>query len=156
MDPQSPRFTEYKGIRFFPVDFAYRFVLPLTPNPKPDDATIVSTRGNRRHALRVGWFDFTVDGKPCRLEAHRLLEPGVGEKSLIVLFRDLTTGQESYAVGRYVDPVPLENGLWELDFNKAYNPACAYTDHFNCPLPPKANTLAVAIRAGEMDSHYKH
>jgi hypothetical protein len=153
-DPKSPRFKDYKGLKYFPPDLAYRYELPLTPNPKPETVVIMSTRGNQRNATRVGWFDFVVGETPCRLEAVRLLEPGVGENDLGIFFRDATTGKESYPLGRYVDVKKLPNGNFLLDFNFTYNPACAFSDHYNCPLPPKANTLAVAIRAGEMDSHY--
>lgn len=153
-DPQSPRFKLYKGIKYFPPDLSYRFELALTPNPKPETVIIMSTRGNQRRADRVGWFDFSVGTTPVRLEAVRLLEPGVGENDLGIFFRDGTTGKESYELGRYVDVKKLPNGKFLLDFNFAYNPACAYSDHYNCPIPPKANVLPVAIRAGEMDSHY--
>ena len=153
-DPKSPRFSSYKGLEYFPPDLAYRFVLPLTPNPAPDTTIILSTRGNQRGAVRVGWFDFLVDGMPCRLEAVRLLEPGVGENDISIFFRDLTTGKDTYEVGRYVNPEPLPDGRYVIDFNFAYNPACAFSEHYNCPIPPPANALAVAIRAGEMDSHY--
>jgi len=153
-DPQSPRFKDYKGLRFFAPDLHYRYALGLRPNPRPDTVIILSTRGNRRRALRVGWFDFRVGKTPCRLEATRLLEPGVGENDVSVFFRDATTGKECYPVGRYVDPVRLTGGRYLLDFNLAYNPACAFSDHYNCPIPPRENRLKVAIRAGEMDSHY--
>lgn len=155
-DPQSPRYKLYKGIRYFPPDLSYHIVAALTPNPKPDTTIILSTRGNRRRAVRMGWFDFTVNGAPCRLEATRLLEPGVGENDLGLFFTDATTGKESYGVGRYLDPVPRPDGLYVLDFNLCYNPACAYSEHYNCPIPPRENHLAVAIRAGEMDGHYMH
>jgi uncharacterized protein (DUF1684 family) len=153
-DPESPRYKEYKGLQYFPPDLSYRFELALTPNPKPETVVIMSTRGNQRHAQHLGWFDFVVGGVPCRLEAMRLLEPGVGENDLGIFFRDATTGKESYALGRYVDVKKLPDGRFLLDFNFAYNPACAFSDYYNCPIPPKGNTLAVAIRAGEMDSHY--
>jgi uncharacterized protein (DUF1684 family) len=138
-DPQSPRFKLYKGLR---------------PNPKPESVVIMSTVGNQRRAQQVGWFDFLVGKTAYRLEAVRLLEPGVGENDISVLFRDATSEHDTYALGRYVDPKKLPNGNYVLDFNEAYNPACAFSDHYNCPIPRKANTLAVAIRAGEMDSHY--
>lgn len=153
-DPQSPRFTLYKGLKYFPPDLSYRYELALTPNPKPETTVIMSTRGNQRRADRVGWFDFVVGTTPVRLEALRLLEPGVGENDLGIFFRDATTGKESYELGRYVDVKKLANGKFLLDFNFTYNPACAYSDHYNCPIPPKANVLPVAIRAGEMDAHY--
>jgi uncharacterized protein (DUF1684 family) len=153
-DPKSPRYPLYKGLKYFPPDLSYRYELPLTPNPKPETTMILSTRGNQRRATRVGWFDFMVGDKPARLEAVRLLEPGVGENDLGIFFRDATTGKESYELGRYVDVKKLPSGLYLLDFNFAYNPACAYSDHYNCPIPPKNNVLRMAIRAGEMDSHY--
>jgi uncharacterized protein len=153
-DPKSPRFKEYKGLKYFPPDLAYRYELSLTPNPKPETILILSTRGNQRRATRVGWFEFMVGETPYRLEAVRLLEPGVGENDLGIFFRDATTGKESYALGRYLDVKKLPGGRFLLDFNFAYNPACAFSEHYNCPIPPKANTLSVAIRAGEMDSQY--
>jgi hypothetical protein len=153
-DPKSPRFAEFKGMQWFPPDLEYRFELPLTANPNPDTVIILSTRGNQRRAVRVGWFDFKVGGKKCRLEASRLLEPGVGESDIGIFFRDRTSGRETYGIGRYLDPVALPDGRFVVDFNMAYNPACAYSDHYNCPIPPKANDLKVAIKAGEKDSHY--
>jgi uncharacterized protein (DUF1684 family) len=153
-DPESPRFREYKGLRYFPVDLSLRYVLSLTPDADPDTVVILSTRGNRRRAVRVGWFDFKVGGKATRLEATRLLEPGVGENDVGVFFRDATSGKQTYGLGRYLDPQRLPDGRYVLDFNAAYNPACAFSEHYNCPVPPRANTLRVAIRAGEMDSHY--
>lgn len=153
-DPRSPRFAEYKGLEYFPVDFAYRFELPLTPNPRADTVVIASTRGNSRRAVRAGWFDFEVAGRPQRLEAVRLLEPGVGEHDYGIFFRDATSGKETYELGRYVEAERLPDGRFVLDFNLAYNPACAVSDHYNCPIPPRANTLKVAIRAGEKDAHY--
>jgi hypothetical protein len=153
-DPQSPRFQDYKGLEYFPVNLSYRYVLRLTPDPTPDTVVILSTRGNQRHALRAGRFEFLVGNGVCRLEATRLLEPGVGEHDLGVFFRDATSGKESYGLGRYVDVEPLEDGRYVLDFNLAYNPACAFSEHYNCPIPPRTNALKLPIRAGEKDSHY--
>ena len=153
-DPQSPGYARYKGLHWFSPDYHYRYVLSLTPNPAADTVVIMSTRGNQRRAVRVGWFDFVAGGTACRLEATRLLEPGVGESDFGIFFRDATSGKETYGLGRYVDADHLPDGRFALDFNNAYNPACAVSEHYNCPIPRKANTLKVAIRAGEMDSHY--
>lgn len=156
-DAESPRFAEYAGLRFFPVDLAFRFELPLTPNSQLDTVVIQSTRGNLRRAERVGWFEFSVGGVSCKLEVSRLLEPGVGEDSYSIFFRDRTSGRETYGMGRYLEPELLPNGRYLLDFNRAYNPACAFSEHYNCPIPPDGNTLPVEIRAGEMDgSHGEH
>jgi len=155
-DPASPRFREFKGLSYYPVNLSYRYAVRLTPNPKPDTTIILSTRGNQRRAFRAGWFDFVVDGRKNRLEVTRLLEPGVGEKDYSVFFRDLTSGKETYGMGRYVDVEAMPDGDFLLDFNRAYNPACAISEYYNCPIPPRENTLTVAIRAGEKDSHYHH
>lgn len=153
-DPTSPRFKEYKGLKYFPIALSYRYELALVPNPKRERVVIMSTQGSPRKGVRAGWFEFMVDGSKARVEVTRLLEPGVGENDLSVFFRDATSGKESYGFGRYVDPVKQPNGKYIVDFNMAYNPACAFSDYYNCPVPPKENDLRVAIRAGEMDSHY--
>ena len=155
-NPDSPRYAEFKGMKWFPPDFKYRFVLPMVPNPVPDTLIIQSTHSEPRKAYRAGWFVFKIGGKKCVLEATRLLEPGVGEKDVSVFFRDETTGKETYGVGRYVDPQRLDDGRYVLDFNEAYSPACAYSTQYNCPVPSKDNRLKVDVRAGEMDAHYLH
>ena len=153
-DPQSPHFRDFKGLSYYPINLSYRYLVRLTPNPKADTTVILSTRGNRRRAVRAGWFEFVMDGRKMRLEATRLLEPGVGEKDYSIFFRDATSGKETYGMGRYLDVEPMRDGSFLLDFNRAYNPACAISDYYNCPIPPRENTLPVAVRAGERDSHY--
>jgi uncharacterized protein (DUF1684 family) len=64
-------------------------------------------------------------------------------------FRDATSGQETYASGRYIDLKENTSGVYDLDFNRAYNPYCAYNSTFSCPVPPAENVLKVPIRAGE-------
>ncbi len=146
----------FRGLKHYRVDLNYCFALPLTENPAPDTVVILSTRGNQRRALRIGWFHFMVGDTKCRLEAVRLLEPGIDEKDVAVFFQDATNGKDTYPLGRYVDALPLPGGTGKylLDFNRAYNPACAYSPHYNCPIPPKENVLKVAIPVGEQDSHY--
>ena len=73
-------------------------------------------------------------------------QPG---EALSILFTDRTTGKETYGAGRYLDLEPPQDGLYTVDFNRAYNPFCAYTGVYNCPIPPPENHLPVAIRAGE-------
>jgi hypothetical protein len=155
-DPDSPRFAEFKGMKWYPADYKYRFVLPMVPNPEPDTLIIQSTHSQARKAYRAGWFVFKIGGDKCVLDAMRLLEPGVGEKDISVFFRDETTGKDTYSVGRYVDPELLPDGRYVLDFNMAYSPACAYSIQYNCPVPTKENRLKVAVHAGEMDAHYLH
>lgn len=155
-DAKSPRFKEYHGIEYFEPDLAYRFVVKLVPDPNAEKLAIQSTSSADRKAERVGWFDFTVGTVPVRLAAHRLIEPGSAPDDMNVFFRDLTTGKESYKVGRYVNPEKQKDGTYVLDFNMNYAPACAYSNFYNCPIPPRENNLKVAIKAGEKDSHYSH
>ncbi|MBI3505900.1 MAG: DUF1684 domain-containing protein [Proteobacteria bacterium] len=153
-DPRSPRLKEYHGIEYFPIDLSYRFNVKLVPDPAAQTLAIKSTRSADRKAERAGWFEFTVGGKPQRLAATRLIEPGFPKDALLVLFHDLTSGKETYGAGRYVEPERLATGEYILDFNRAYSPYCAFSEHYNCPLPPQENYLKAAIRAGERDSKY--
>src|SRR5687768_1737165 len=148
-DTTHPARTKWAGNAWWPVDPAYRFVVELEPDAARDTVRIESTNGPPRPSLRAGWFSFLVGGKPQRLAAVRLLEPGVGDDDLSLFFRDATSGKGSYGMGRYVDPQKLPDGRWVLDFNLTYNPACAVSPWYNCPVPPAENHLKAAIRAGE-------
>lgn len=148
-DPDGPHVHDAIGQHWFAYDPRYRFEAALTADASPDTVIIASTRGNERRALRMGVFELALPGGRAKLEAHRLLEPGVDEASVSLFFRDATTGKETYDVGRYLEPEPLANGRWIVDLNHAYNPACAFSPHYNCPIPSKANSLKVAVRAGE-------
>lgn len=153
LDPHSPRLAAGPPPRWFAPDPALRVTARLVREASPREEVVLSTRGNKRRALRVGAFELMLEGKPVRLTALRLLEPGVGEAELSVFFRDATTGQESYPVGRYLEPAQLPDrpGEYLLDFNRAYNPSCAFSALYNCPIPPRENVLSVPVRAGEMD-----
>jgi uncharacterized protein (DUF1684 family) len=155
-DPQSPLFREYKGLAYFSIDFAYRYELSLKRYSKQETIAIGSTRGNQRHAELIGWVDIMVGDVPCRLDVTRLAEPGTSKDDLQILFKDASSGKETYPLGRYVSLKKTDNGKYMLDFNMAYNPACAFSNYYNCPVPPKSNILKIAIRAGEMDPHYHH
>jgi hypothetical protein len=146
LDPDAPRAA--LAPHWYPYDPAFRFILPLEADVQK--VSLGSTRKKDRAAERLGWFSFTVGGADCRVAATRLLEPGVPADSFQVFFRDRTSGRETYQLGRYLDIDPLEEGRYIVDFNRAYNPACAYSPHYNCPVPPSENRLRVAIRAGEM------
>ena len=146
IDPEAKR--ERMVPRWFPYAPSLRFILALEPDP--EKIALESTRDRDRSAERVGWFTFSIEGLDCRVAALRLLEPGVPEDSLQILFKDRTNGKESYRIGRYLDLDALDDGGYLVDFNRSYNPACAFSPHYNCPVPPPENRLTVAIRAGEM------
>ena len=134
-------------LRWYPVDPRMRVRGRLASGSETID--IASTASPARRAERVGWFTWVADGASCRLAVTRLLEPGVPLDHLDVYFRDATTGVGSYEVGRYAT-VERDRDSAVVDFNLAYNPACALSPYYNCPIPPAENVLPVPIRAGEM------
>ena len=153
LDTQSPKLRDGPPPRWFPPDEAFRVVARLDRDRSPRDEVVLSTRGNARRARRLGTFAFDLGGRTHRLTALRLLEPGVGEAAISIFFRDATTSHETYPVGRYLEPEPIpgDDSRYVLDFNRAYNTTCAFSPHYNCPIPPRENVLQVPIRAGEMD-----
>ena len=137
LDPQSPRLREGPFPVWFDPDPAFRVEARLVHDQKPREEVVLSTRGNRRRALRLGMLEFTLQNQSLALTALRLLEPGAGEAEVSVFFRDATTGHDSYPVGRYVEAEPLGPDRYALDFNRAYNPTCAFSAYYNCPIPPR-------------------
>lgn len=109
--------------------------------------------GQHQPFLRFAALHFTLHGTSHRLIAYRSLHEQ-GETTLFIPFCDALTGKETYGAGRYLD-VPFHEGntTLVLDFNTAYNPYCAYSDGYCCPLPPAENRLSCAIRAGERNAH---
>ncbi len=151
LDPHSPRLSSGPFPVWFDPDEAYRVEARLLHEGQPGEEIVLSTRGNRRRALRLGRLEFSLQGRTLHLTALRLLEPGADESGVSVFFRDATTGHETYPVGRYVDAESLGGDRYALDFNRAYNPTCAFSPLYNCPIPPRENVLPIAIRAGERD-----
>ena len=156
LDPQSPRLKTGPFPVWFDPDPAFHVEARLARDPQAREEIVLSTRGNRRRGLRLGKLEFMLSGRLLQLSALRLLEPGTGESEVSVFFRDTTTGHESYAVGRYVDAESLGGDRYVLDFNRAYNPTCAFSSLYNCPIPPRENVLPVAVRAGERDPGGQH
>jgi hypothetical protein len=106
-----------------------------------------STGALRRMQL-VGQLQFSLQGQPRSLGAF--VEEGTQQiDRLFVPFADLTTGKDTYSAGRYLDIQPTGTGYYTIDFNRAYNPYCAYNASYECPYPPPSNRLDVAIAAGE-------
>jgi len=153
-DPDSPLLPEdkskFQGLSYFPLNPELRFSVRLNRYQSPERVRLGTNTGEIRSGLRYGYFDFQVQGKPCRLQVYRLEDaPDTGGASLFLPFRDSTSGIETYPSGRYIDLKENTSGIYDLDFNRAYNPFCAYNSEFSCPVPPSENTLAVSIRAGE-------
>lgn len=134
-------------LRYYPADLSYVAPAELDVSRDRPVFEMPTSTGTLRRMERVGVLGFTLQGQPMTLAAF--VEEGQPLESLFVPFADMTTGTETYSAGRYLDIAPTPTGLYEIDFNKAYNPSCAYNDRYECPFPPPSNRLKVAIRAGE-------
>jgi uncharacterized protein (DUF1684 family) len=143
---------EFTALDYYQPDLTYRFELELNENNKKEILKIEDTRGSLRKFLRWGNFQFKIKDKGCKLHAYK---SSPEEEMLFIPFRDATSGKETYGAGRYLELEPerdyTPDGKWILDFNKAYNPWCAYSKDYACPFVPPENWLKVPIYAGEKD-----
>ena len=157
--PQSPIEDRhgFAGLNYFPGDPAYR--VSATFEPAADPAELVIDTGGEDGAIRyrrAGLLHFTLAGTECSLSVLSLIAYAGG---LFLPFKDATSRDETYGGGRYLfdtaknhQPMPLPEtgeGMVEIDFNYAYNPSCAYSPRWACPLAPPENVLPIPIRAGE-------
>ncbi len=141
--------SSFRGLEYFPANPKLKFSAKLNRYPNPARIRLGTNTGEIRNGLRYGYFEFQVGSQSCRLQAYRLEDAATGEASLFIPFRDATSGKETYGAGRYIDLKENTSGVYDLDFNRAYNPYCAYNTAFSCPIPPAENTLTVPIQAGE-------
>jgi hypothetical protein len=147
-----PVTTERAAVRAAPVTVAGRIMLAvqarLEPYDPPKKLEIANVLGQISFQDCPGALVFEIEGKEYRLDPQGSPE----DKSWFLNFTDETSGRETYGAGRYlVLDAPDENGITYIDFNKAYNPPCAFSPYATCPLPPKQNHLNVEITAGEKD-----
>jgi len=146
--------TNFRGLSYYPIDPDLRFSVRLQRFPAPAGVRLGTNTGEISGGLRYGYFDFRIGDQACRLHVYRLEDvPDDGGAQLFVPFRDATSGKETYAAGRYIDLKENTSAVYALDFNRAYNPYCAYNTTFSCPVAPAENTLKIAIRAGEKKHH---
>jgi uncharacterized protein (DUF1684 family) len=167
-DPQpvpANRKAELVPLAYFPIDPDYdvaAVLKPIDPTPqrsagtagsedRADPAAVVvmpTSTGGKRDMRRVGTLEFSLKGQPLKLTAF--VEVGAPNLNhLFVPFSDLTTGTETYPAGRYIDLDRNGTGMYDLDFNRAYQPYCYYNAMYDCPYPPPENRLKVPIRSGE-------
>jgi uncharacterized protein (DUF1684 family) len=145
-DKRNPARSHFAGLDYFPVDLKWRLDARFEPYDPPKIIPIVNVLGMVDNMTSPGALVFEVNGKTHRLDP--VLEKG--SKQLFIIFGDRTTGKETYGAGRYLYADPAgDDGKVVLDFNKAYNPPCAFTQFATCPLPPRQNRLAIRVEAGE-------
>jgi len=137
-------------LRYFPPDESWSVPASLDPADRSLQPVVdmPTSTGERRRMRRVGVLRFTLQGQ--RLDLSAFVEAGAPDTNrLLVPFADLTSGTETYGPGRYLDLDRTATGIYVIDFNRAYNPYCAYNAKYDCPYPPAENRLAIAVHAGE-------
>jgi len=145
-DPESPERRAFHGIPTHAFDPRWRIPARFVA-ADPHFTTLADVTGGTAIETVAGTLEFEIGGKPFRLEALEDRE----EKDLWVLFGDSTSGHATYGSGRFLHvPLPGPDGRTTIDFNRAYNPPCAFTPYATCPIPPRGNWLPVAIPAGEL------
>jgi uncharacterized protein len=145
-DSASPRRQTFAGSQWYAIDPAYRVVARLTPRAGATDIVVPDASGGRQVLKSPGTLTFTLAG------GERHLDPmldGDDDRDELVVFRDQTSGRETYGGGRFVRALRQADGTFVLDFNRAYAPPCALTPYATCPLPPPQNRLAARVEAGE-------
>jgi uncharacterized protein (DUF1684 family) len=144
-DTQSDARRNFKGLDYFAPDESYRVEARFEPYNPPKKIPITNVLGMTSDEVSPGALVFTLNGSEYRIDP--ILEQG--EKDLFIIFKDKTSGHETYGAARYLYASPPVNGKTIVDFNHAYNPPCAFTPYATCPLPPAQNRLPIAIKAGE-------
>jgi uncharacterized protein (DUF1684 family) len=144
-DPENPARTSFPGRRWYAPRPEYRVKGNFVAYEPPRPVTITNMLGDTEQDTCPGYVAFTLDGQPFQLDVSG--KPGVNLK---LVFRDATSGHETYGAARflYFDIGP--DGAVVLDFNRAVSPPCAFTEFATCPLPPPQNRLKIAIPAGEL------
>ena len=151
-DTQAPAFQDFNGVKIYGFQPDWRFNARFIPAEEGQTIQIANVLGQLSASPVYGFVEFERGGVN-----YRLL--GLGDEkseSLWFLFADRTSGRETYGAGRflYSDGMP-KDGRVSIDFNKAYNPPCAFNEYSTCPLPPQQNRLDLAVTAGEKDYHSK-
>jgi uncharacterized protein (DUF1684 family) len=152
LDPESAQRKGFRGLRYFPLNPAYRVKATFVPYDTPKQVPVPNVLGMLVPMESPGYVEFTLKGRPYRLEP---VYETAKHEDLFFIFKDLTSRTETYEAGRFLHTPLPSGGFVDLDFNRAYNPPCAFTDFATCPLPVKENQLQVRIPAGELRVHVR-
>lgn len=145
-DPRSEVLARFTGMDYFPIDPTYRVEGRFLEYETPRETQIPTVVGVPETVFFPGRVEFELAGKSHTLQP---VVYDLDDESYFYIFKDETTGHETYGAGRFLYGPRAENGAVVLDFNKAYNPPCVFTPYATCPLPPPGNELALRIEAGE-------
>jgi uncharacterized protein (DUF1684 family) len=140
----------FAGLAYYDIDPVYRVPAYLTEErtEPPIIIQLETSKGQYDRLRKVGALGFTLASRALKLTAFADAKAATVDR-LFVPFGDLTNKGETYGGGRYLDLQRTATGLYDLDFNKAYNPYCVYNYDYECPVPPRENRLDIAVKAGE-------
>lgn len=141
----------FNGLEFFPISNKFKVTAKLTETKDRPIFKFPTTTDRIAVYEKYGVISFSLDGKDLQLDIYKDKTPSEGyENHLFLPFLDGTNGKTSYAGGRFIDVLTTDiiDGKIEIDFNKAYNPYCAYSDRYSCPITPRNNYLDVEVEAG--------
>jgi uncharacterized protein (DUF1684 family) len=145
-DPQAPARVHFRELQYFPYSPKWRIEGRFEKASAAEKLLVQDVTGGTQEYVVPGWVVFLVNGSEHRLEVVE--EPG--EEDYFVIFRDQTAGKATYPAGRFFYVAkPDATGRVVIDFNRAYNPPCAFTPYATCPLPPRQNWLPISVEAGE-------
>jgi uncharacterized protein (DUF1684 family) len=157
-DPYSP-FHRDTSISFKPLNYYqpnpdFVFKSKLFYKEKPDTVIIMGTKGEPRTVIVIGYVELKKDNKVYKVNIYKGFSR-TGSAYYSIWFTDKTTGKETYGVGRYLDFElnPDRDFIYTIDFNKVYNPYCAYTPMYTCPIPREEDYIDMSIEAGEKNFH---
>ena len=138
-----------KAAEYYPYDPGLVFTGAMTPPERPGTVRVLALDGVETEAVEAGTVSVPIGGRTAMLRVRRIPTGGEDESELEIYFRDGTNGEGTYPAGRFVPLVPLPDGRYRLDFNRARNPFCAYSSAFPCPAPWRGNTVGAKVEAGE-------
>ena len=144
-------FKAFKHLEFYPINLKYSVEAIFIRTPGEEPFLMSTTTGRLPEYVKYGEVHFTIDGEKLKLNLYKDTDPNEDPEYkdyLFLPFTDLTSGEGSYGGGRFMDCYIPEGDTMILDFNKSYNPYCAYNPNYSCPIPPLENHLDIRIDAG--------
>ena len=138
-------FAKFSSLDFYPIQKKYSVKAKFTRTPNEKPFEMLTTTSRLAKYVKYGIANFTIDNKDLLLNIYQNVDD---KKYLFLPYFDKTSGKESYSGGKYIDLESDKDGFIIIDFNKSYNPYCAYNHKYSCPIPPDENKLNIAIRAG--------
>jgi uncharacterized protein (DUF1684 family) len=143
-DPNGPLAKDFRGFSWFPIETRHKATGRFIPDAQPKKMAVLNTFNDVDTYATEGVIEFTLEGQTLRLRPFT-----TRPKRFYIVFRDASSGQETYETARFLYADLQDDGTTVLDFNEAYNPPCSFNPYTTCPIPLKENNLPIKVLAGE-------